>query len=88
MRLPSPSETVGSSGHERSPLEALPFTDGEIAGQRAEKRPQPTGTASQRPLSLRRGASTYRKSQRGETAYTFKEEYPYGEDYVISGKSV
>ena len=42
MRLPSPSETVGSSGHERSPLEALPFTDGEIAGQRAEKRPQPT----------------------------------------------
>ena len=31
-----------SSGHERSPLEALPFTDGEIAGQRAEKRPQPT----------------------------------------------
>ena len=42
MRLPSPSETVGSSGHERSPLEALPFTDGEIAGKRAEKRPQPT----------------------------------------------
>jgi len=42
MRLPSPSETVGSSGHERSPLEALPFTDGEIAGQGVEKRPQPT----------------------------------------------
>jgi len=42
MRLPSPSETAGSSGHERSPLEALPFTDGEIAGQRAGKRPQPT----------------------------------------------
>jgi len=32
----------GSSGHERSPLEALPFTDGESAGQRIEKRPQPT----------------------------------------------
>ena len=42
MRLPSPSETDSSSGQERSPLEALPFTDGEIAGKRAEKRPQPT----------------------------------------------
>ena len=27
----------------RSPLEPLSFTDGEIAGQRAGKRPQPTG---------------------------------------------
>ena len=42
MRLPSPSETDSSSGHERSPLEPLPFTDGEIAGQGAEKRPRPT----------------------------------------------
>ena len=31
-----------SSGHERSPLEALPFTDGESAGQGVEKRPRPT----------------------------------------------
>ena len=87
MRLPSPSETVGSSGQRK------PSGGSSLHGwgdSRAEGREAATanGTASQRPLSLRRGASTYRKSQRGETAYTFKEEYPYGEDYVISGKSV
>ena len=38
----TPSETAGSSGHERSPLEPPTFTDGESAGQRVEKRPQPT----------------------------------------------
>ena len=42
MRLPSPSETAGSSGHERSPLEPPTFTDGESARAEAEKRPQPT----------------------------------------------
>ena len=40
MRLPSPSETAAAANG--SPLEPPTFTDGEIAGQGAEKRPQPT----------------------------------------------
>ena len=40
MRLPSPSETAAAANG--SPLEPPTFTDGEIAGQRAGKRPRPT----------------------------------------------
>ena len=60
-----------SSGHERSPLEALPFTDGEIAGQGAEKRPRPT----ERPHS---GLYPYggepQPPDSRETAHTFTEK--------------
>ena len=69
MRLPSPSETVGSSGHERSPPEALPFTDGEIAGQKIEKRPQPTERPHSRLLYPYGGEPQPTDSR--EAAHTF-----------------
>jgi len=73
MRLPSPSET------DRQRPRKKPSGGSSLHGwgdSRAGSREAATanGTASQQPLSLRRGASTYRKGQRRETAYTFTEK--------------
>ena len=73
MRLPSPSETVGSSQRKPSGASSLHGWRDSRAG--SGEAATANGTASQRPLSLRRGASTSR--QQGNSSHLHGED-PHG----------
>ena len=93
MRLPSPSETDRQQRPRKKPSGGS-FLHG-WRDSRAEGREAATanGTASQRPLSLRRIASTYNRTTKGVSSRLFCKkrignQQPKPSHFNISGKSV
>ena len=95
MRLPSPSETDRQQRPRKKPSGGSSLHG--WGDSRAEGREAATangnGTASQRPLSLRRGASTYNRTTKGVSSRLFCKkrignQQPKPSHFNISGKSV